>query len=294
MNGWPIVATIDDPARLIHEPLGLPGSGRVRYGAAMALYQAGLIGPGELEVYREAAAFDARDPAVMLAERGLRPVPAGLDTPVIALRDLFERACLYLNGLEHPGHAEVRAGLARVSGAPQLPEPGSNPVVERWLGPALAAIDSGHRALAAAIAAAAPHLAWVTYDRYPSEEIGEAFPAGHAFASIMGEGSPFAATDFDLGLFLIAPHVLYRDRKHAAPELYAPLTGPHGWRLGPGTPLKVLPAHRPVWNPSYQPHMTKVGAVPFLCLFVWTRDVNEAAQVLPAADWPELEAMRLG
>jgi hypothetical protein len=288
------VATADDPSRLIHEPLGLPGSGRVRYGAAMALYQAGLISPGELEVYREAAAFDARDPAVMLAERGLKAVPAGPDTPAAALRELLDQACRYLYALEHPGQAEVRAGLARRSAAPDLPEPGSNPVVERWLGPALAAVDAGHRALAEAIAAAAPHLAWVTYDRYPREEIGEAFPAGHAFASIMGEGSPFAATDFDLGLFLIAPHVLYRDHNHAAPELYAPLTGPHGWRFGPGTALKVLPAHRPVWNPSYQPHMTKVGAVPFLCLFVWTRDVSEAARVLPATDWPELEALRLG
>jgi hypothetical protein len=87
------VATADDPSRLIHEPLGLPGSGRVRYGAAMALYQAGLISPGELEVYREAAAFDARDPAVMLAERGLKAVPAGPDTPAAALRELFDQAC---------------------------------------------------------------------------------------------------------------------------------------------------------------------------------------------------------
>jgi hypothetical protein len=34
--------------------------------------------------------------------------------------------------------------------------------------------------------------------------------------------------------------------------------------------------------------------MPFLCLYVWTRDINEAAQVLPAADWPELESLRLG
>lgn len=294
MSGWRIVETADQSARLIHEPLGRPGSGRVRYGAAMALYQAGLIGPGELEVYREAAAFDRRDPALMLAERGLRPVAAGRDTPAVALRMLFDQACDYLNALDHPGQAEVRAGLARALGPPKPPEPMSNPVHTRWLAPALAAIDPGHRALADAIAAAASHLAWVTYDGYPRDQIGEDFPAEHAFASIMGEGAPFAATDFDLGLFLIAPHVLYRDHNHAAPELYAPLTGPHGWRFGPGTPLQILPAHRPVWNPSYHPHMTKVGAVPFLCLYVWTRDASETAQVLPAADWPELEALRLG
>jgi hypothetical protein len=284
----------DDPSQLIHEPLGRPGSGRVRYGAAMALYQAGLIGPGELEVYREAAAFDSRDPAQILIERGLRPVPAGAETPAAVLQRLFDQARDYVNALAHPGQAEVRAGLARVTRPPKPPEAVANPVVERLLGPALAAVDADHRALADAISAAAPHLVWVTYDRYPREEIGGAFPAGHAYASIMGEGSPFQATDFDLGLFLIAPHVLYRDHHHAAPELYAPLTGPHGWRFGPGTALQILPAHHPVWNPSYRPHMTKVGAVPFLCLFVWTRDVHEAARVLPAQDWPDLEALRLG
>jgi hypothetical protein len=63
---------VDDPARLIDTPLGEPGSGRVRYGAAMALYCAGRITAAELEVWREAAAHDGRDVRRMLAERGLR------------------------------------------------------------------------------------------------------------------------------------------------------------------------------------------------------------------------------
>jgi hypothetical protein len=289
---------MDDVVRRIHEPLGLAGSGRVRYGAAMALYQAGLIGPGELEVYREAAAFDGRDPAPLLRERGLRPVPVAADGPAAALQTLFDRACDYLNTLDHPGAAEVRAGLARASGPPVVRSPRrhgvATPLVERWLQPALSAIDAAGQPLARAIADAAAHLDWVTYDGYPRDHVGEVFAGGHAFASIMGEGAPFGAVDFDMGVFLIAPHHLYRDRKHAAPELYAPLTGPHGWRFGPGTPLQMKPAHEPVWNPGYHPHMTKVGAVPLLCLFVWTRDVNEVAKVIPADDWPALESLRLG
>ncbi|MDZ7908534.1 MAG: dimethylsulfonioproprionate lyase family protein [Gemmobacter sp.] len=118
-----------------------------------------------------------------------------------------------------------------------------------------------------------------------------AFADGHAFASLLGEAAPIPAQDFDLGLFLIAPHVLYRDHAHAAPELYAPLTGPHGWRFGPGRPLVLKPAHQPVWNPPQRPHLTKVGALPFLCLFAWTREVNSPARVIPADDWPALEAL---
>lgn len=282
----------DDELRLIHHPLGTAGSGRVRYGAAMALYRAGRLSEAQLEVYREAAAHDARDPALVLAERGLPLVPRAGDGRLALLLDL---ATGYLNQLDHVGAAEVRAGLARGSRVQgDLPKPITNPVVARWLAPAIAAIDQGHQPLAEAIWAAAPLLSWVTYDAYPRAEIGEAFATGHAFASIKGEAAPFVARDFDLGLFLIAPHTLYRDHHHAAPELYAPLTGPHGWRFLPGAALTLKAAHEPVWNPAYQPHLTKVGAVPFLGFFVWTRDVTEVARVIPARDWPELEVLQLG
>jgi hypothetical protein len=295
MNGRLIVA-IDDLSRLLNTPLGDPGSGRVRYGAAMALYDRGELSEAQLEVYREAAAHDARDPAAMLADLGLPPValPVAL-SPLLVLLELSTR---YLRGLVHPGAAEVRAGLARWT-SPMVRvadsrRTGPNEVVARHLPAALEAIDPGHRPLAEAIAAAAPLLDWVTYDAYPRVEIGEAFATGHAFASIIGENAPFAASDFDLGLFLIAPNVLYRDHHHAAPELYAPLTGPHGWRFTPGARVVLKPAHQPVWNPPFRPHLTKVGPLPFLALFVWTRDTGPPARVLQATDWRELEEMRLG
>jgi Dimethlysulfonioproprionate lyase len=273
-----------DPASLLNVPLGEAGSGRVRYGAAMALYQSGKISAEVLEVYRIASAHDARDPIADLQEQGL-PVSKQ------PLYDLYSAARDYLLALDHPGAAEVRAGLPKDPGLMDRRPPRANPVADRWLEPALAATDQP--VLAKAIRAAAGMLDWVTYDAYPRDQIGEAFATNHAFASIRGEASPYAARDFDLGLFLIAPDVLYRDHHHAAPELYAPLTGPHGWRFGPGTSLIVKPAHAPVWNPPYQPHLTKVGRVPFLCLFVWTRDVNEPARVLAADDWPSLEGSSL-
>ena len=65
---------MDEALLLLHAPLGVPGSGRVRYGAAMALYAQGQISAEVLEVYRVASAHDGRDPAVILSEMGL-PVP---------------------------------------------------------------------------------------------------------------------------------------------------------------------------------------------------------------------------
>lgn len=277
-------------------PAGVPGSGRLRYGAAMHLNRRGRLSDEALEVYRICASLDSEDPRVLLSARGLAgAVPAPCTpTPDVALGRLVDEADRYLAGLDGPGIAEVRSLIARWRDAPAASRPGlRHPVIEAHLGPALATLAPGHPALAAAIAAAAPRLDWVSYDLYPPEEIGPDFAAGHAFASLIGEDAPIVAQDFDLGLFLIAPHVLYRDHCHAAPELYAPLTGPHGWRFGPGTALTLLPAHRPVWNEPGAPHLTKVGTVPFLCLFSWTRDVAQPARVLPATDWMALEAMRI-
>ncbi len=274
--------------RLLHLPLGQPGSGRVRYGAAMALWQAGLIGPEALEVYRVASAHDSRDPGAVLADLGLPPLPEGGAPSAMHRLYTAARACLL--ALHHPGAEEVRAGLPADPGAEQRISPASNAVVDKWLGPALAAVAEDRPDLAAVIAGAAAGLDWVTYDAYPPDRIGLAFATGHAFASILGEAAPFAARDFEMGLFLIAPGVLYRDHDHPAPELYLPLTGPHGWRFGPGRPVLARPAHQPVWNPPHQPHLTLVGAVPFLCLFVWTRNVNDTAQVIDADDWARLEA----
>ena len=277
----------------LHTALGEPGSGRVRYAAAMHFHRRGLISPEALEVYRICAARDWEDPAGLLATRGLTidlPPPA---VPELAIRLLIEEIDRYLATLPGPGIAEVRALIARWQGGAVSPAASPSPVAAACLEPTLSVLAAERPALAAAIRAAAPHLPWVTYDAYPPDQIGEAFRTNHAFASLIGEAAAIPAEDFDMGLFLIAPHVLYRDHAHPAPELYAPLTGPHGWRFGPGTPLTVKAAHEPVWNLPDAPHLTKVGPVPFLGVFGWTKDTQLPARVIPATDWPELEAMRI-
>lgn len=208
------------------------------------------------------------------------------------IQHLFDAFRAHTDTLTHPGQDAVAAGLRRPFGAPILPTPQSHPLIDAWLPEALAAVHPSAKRLADAIEAAAPVLSWITYDLYPRDEIGQ-FPTHHAYAKIVGSDSPFPAEDFDAGVFLMVPHTLYRDHNHAAHELYAPITGPHGWRFGVDTPFHTKPALEPVWNPPYQPHMTKVGSVPFLCAFVWTKDVAEPAKVIPAADWAELEALRL-
>ena len=270
---------IAEALRLIALPPGAPGTGRVRYGAAMRLWAAGRIGDAALETWRVAAAHD-RVSGLAEAEMETGGAEAAIDR-------LVEEAALYLAGLAGPGIAEVRGALAAASAPAGRVAPRANPVVDRWLAPALAVLD--RPGLAPAIAGAAPHLAWRTYDAYPPDLAGPAFRTGHAFATLIGAGAPVPAADVDLGLFLIAPGVFYRDHRHAAPELYAPLTGPHRWRFRPGAPFVEMPAHAPVWNPPFRPHATLTGRTPFLCLYVWTRDVAAAAEMLVSRDWADIE-----
>lgn len=273
-------------------PVGAKRSGRARYAAAMSLYQAGEMGPQALEVYRICALLDAQDPAPLLAELHLPQATVRKLTAEVAVRALVDAADHYFATLPGPGVAEVRAGLNRWR-AGKVTAAGGKAVRQDLLGPALVQVRSRQPDLAHAIESAAPFLDWSLYDAYPPDEIGADFVNGHCYASIIGEHSAIEALDYDLGVFLIAPHVVYRDHNHPAPELYAPLTGPHGWRFGADRPLLMKPADAPVWNTPHRPHMTKVGPVPFLALYAWTRDVNHAAKVIPASDWPELEALRL-
>ncbi|MEO6298995.1 MAG: dimethylsulfonioproprionate lyase family protein [Paracoccaceae bacterium] len=272
---------------------GPKGSGRLRYGAAMALYHQGQLSDAALEVYRICSLLDRQDPSVLLTELRLTAAQSPVETAESAIRGLVAEADLYLVTLPGPGVAEVRAGLNKWRSGPVTATRKENAVLAAHLPAALDGLLLTHPALARAIAAAAPYLDWITYDGY-GPEIGAAFAKGHCFASIIGEDAAMPAREFDFGLFLIAPNVLYRDHHHAAPELYAPLTGPHGWRFGAGDPLIIKAAHQPVWNHPHRPHLTKVGAVPFLGFFGWTADVQAPAKVIPAEDWTELEALRLG
>ena len=205
------------------------------------------------------------------------------------------RACIgaidaYLAHLDGPGIGAVRDGIAKWSSGEFLTCPPHRPTPVSHVATAVEQLaGSGERELANAISAATPHLHWATYDLYKRDNIGAAFADGHAFVSLIGEEAHIYAVGFDLGLFVIAPHIFYRDHRHAAAELYAPLTGPHDWRFAPEAALHSKPAHAPVWNEPFQPHALRVGAVPFLCIFCWIGDVQQPAYIVPSNDWNMLE-----
>jgi hypothetical protein len=211
-----------------------------------------------------------------------------------AIRTLIEAIDTHLAGFDGPGIAEVRAGIARWKRGPvrtvaprRIPQTAHIDAGLDW------AEASGNGALVAAIRKAMPFLEWQAYDPYPRDLIGDRYAQNHCMASIIGAGGHIEARDFDLGLFGFGADILYRDHHHAAPELYAPLTAPHGWRFRTGEPLDWREGFTPVWNEAWAQHAFRSGPVPFLCVFGWTRDVDVPARMIEAPDWAALESAPL-
>lgn len=175
MRGW-LTAPMTDP---LYTALGLPGSGRQRYAAAMALYRDGLLGGAALEVYRICSPLDAQDPFALLTAQNL-PIPARAKvTAQPALRDLLAAVDAHLAILSGPGVAEVRAGLNARRLDPVTPgNRTENPAV-------VAVLARVPPMLAVAISDAIPYLGW---------------RPGQHFAELIGENGPWRATGFALGL----------------------------------------------------------------------------------------------
>lgn len=191
MRGWP-TAPMADP---LYTPLGLPGSGRQRNAAAMALHRDGQISDAVLEVYRICSPLDAQDPVELLTAQNL-PIPAQASvTAQSALRDLLAAIDAHLATLSGPDVAEVRAGLNACRLSPVSPGGGlENPAL-------IANLDLIDPALATAIQDASPYLH---------------SPPGQHFAALIGENGPWRAADFALGLSLTGPP--------PTADFYSPLT----------------------------------------------------------------------
>lgn len=55
--------------------VGLPGSGAVRYAAAMYFYNEDKMPPAMLEIYRRCSKFDAEDPVNLARFEGIKVPP---------------------------------------------------------------------------------------------------------------------------------------------------------------------------------------------------------------------------
>ena len=136
-------------------------------------------------------------------------------------------------------------------------------------------------------------LCWRTDDgRFYADgaDVGDGYRQGNMHALLVGpQNSPFYSDEVLLGFFLLAPRTLYRDHRHAAAEIYIPLTGPNGWRFEQGA-WEDHAVGKAIFNAPNVVHATRVYDKPFLSLFLWSRDIGLPCEVIPANDWASIEA----
>ena len=70
---------LEQHKQLLAWPVGVAGSGAVRYAAAMALYQAGLMSLELLEIYRRCCKFDSEDPIALARHEQVSPILEPMD-----------------------------------------------------------------------------------------------------------------------------------------------------------------------------------------------------------------------
>ncbi len=123
-----------------------------------------------------------------------------------------------------------------------------------------------------AIIDALPLINWNTddgtfYDEY--SDIGEQYLNGNMNTELIGpKNGNFWSPDCRLGLFLLEPEILYKDHKHAAPELYLNLTNGTYWRFED----KIWTENKAgsiIYNKPFRPHAMKVNKEPFLSIWCW-------------------------
>lgn len=114
------------PAEVFEElyaPLGLPGSGRRRYAAAMALRQAGQLSDLALEAFRVCSPLDHEDPSGLLTtwrvahELPPRPVRSAQVLVAGLLREILGSDDFFMAGPDR----DIRARLAAMAATPPLP-----------------------------------------------------------------------------------------------------------------------------------------------------------------------------
>lgn len=158
---------------------------------------------------------------------------------------------------------------------------------------AIAGVTSPNLAeITTCLATAKDDLVWREDDALfyaPGADLGQGYKDCNLHTVLIGpKACGYIQPDFCMGLFMLAPHTLYRDHFHDAPEVYLNLSERTGWRFKPDT-WQDYPAGSIVWNPPRRPHATRIYDYPFLSVFAWLEDIDAPCTVIPCNDWATIE-----
>ncbi|MEM8646484.1 MAG: dimethylsulfonioproprionate lyase family protein [Pseudomonadota bacterium] len=179
---------------------------------------------------------------------------------------------------EAPNHPGIASGLARLDEVMALDSFQAKPLEAhhtvgcKWVDAGQDILAQTRPELAELIGELKGGLAWQANGVYPEEKFPDGYFDDWAFTQVIGRGGLFLADDLMLGMFAMGPNIFYPKHNHAAPELYYQLTGTHKWQRGDG-PWTSSGSPAMIWHDGYEVHATETLDVPFLSIWMWSKDV---------------------
>ena len=141
----------------------------------------------------------------------------------------------------------------------------SLPVLQ-WLPRLAGAADVRDAQLIAALCRAAPLLEW--RQTYTAKEVGVEFLQNYAWCEILGPKARQPSLRIACGFLLLGPDTLYPRHRHAAEEIYLPLSGTAHWQQGDGNWRRRAPGAL-IHHLSEEPHAMRTADAPLLALYLW-------------------------
>lgn len=147
-----------------------------------------------------------------------------------------------------------------------------------FLPDATAAADPSTVDLVRLFEAANRHLRWD--QTYSAAEVGAAFLEKYGWTELIGRSGPVAGQDMAVGALLLGPDTEYPPHRHAAEEIYVPLTGPSLWMQG-REEWVIQPSGEPIYHRPWLPHAIRTRSAPLLAVYLWRgRDLTRKSQLL--------------
>ncbi len=103
---------------------------------------------------------------------------------------------------------------------------------------------------------------------YVAEDFGAVFLEKYGWAEMIGQRGPIASDHIACGFLLLARGTEYPPHRHAAEEVYLPLTGPTFWKMGDDG-WENRPIGDPLYHRSWLTHSMRSESVPLLALYLW-------------------------
>ncbi|CAH2408772.1 dimethylsulfonioproprionate lyase family protein [Mesorhizobium escarrei] len=103
---------------------------------------------------------------------------------------------------------------------------------------------------------------------YSEADFGKTFIDNYGWLEVFGTRGHFVNDEVAAGLLILGPEIVYPDHHHVAEEIYIPLTGGTGWRMGEGD-FGKREAGEVIHHASDVSHAMRTGKEPLLALYIW-------------------------